>query len=116
MTLVREPRTTALLVALHRLVEAGPESRRAVGVAEALGREPEPPGVLFLTGIPMENRVPEFRSLVRYLQIQAHPAGLDLGQQHRVARYGVELVQRGSALAHPSRCSRENLLERVRSA
>lgn len=35
----REPRTTALLVALHRLVEAGSESRRAVGVAEALGRE-----------------------------------------------------------------------------
>ncbi|HEX5567995.1 MAG TPA: DEAD/DEAH box helicase [Streptomyces sp.] len=31
-----EPRTTALLVALHRLVEAGPETRRAVDTARAL--------------------------------------------------------------------------------
>jgi superfamily II DNA or RNA helicase len=38
----RDPRTTALLVALHRLVEAGPEARRAVGVAEKLGAELEP--------------------------------------------------------------------------
>ena len=34
-----EPRTTALLIALHRLVEAGPEARRAVDVAGRLGPE-----------------------------------------------------------------------------
>ncbi|MBO4260507.1 DEAD/DEAH box helicase [Streptomyces griseorubiginosus] len=33
-----EPRTTALVVALHRLVEAGPELRRAVDIAEGLDR------------------------------------------------------------------------------
>ena len=33
-----EPRTTALVVALHRLVEAGPELRRAVDTAEQLDR------------------------------------------------------------------------------
>jgi superfamily II DNA or RNA helicase len=38
----RDPRTTALLVALHRLVTAGPEARRAVGAAEALGAELAP--------------------------------------------------------------------------
>ncbi|MCL2552982.1 MAG: DEAD/DEAH box helicase [Actinomycetia bacterium] len=38
----RAPRTTALVVALHRLVEAGPQARRAVGVAEALDRELAP--------------------------------------------------------------------------
>ena len=31
-----QPRTTALVIALHRLVAAGPEARRAVGAAEAL--------------------------------------------------------------------------------
>ncbi|MFG2788678.1 DEAD/DEAH box helicase [Streptomyces sp. NPDC048419] len=34
-----EPRTTALVVALHRLVEAGPELRRAVDTAEQLDRK-----------------------------------------------------------------------------
>lgn len=34
-----EPRTTALVVALHRLVEAGPELRRAVDTAEQLERK-----------------------------------------------------------------------------
>ncbi len=38
----RDPRVTALLVALHRLVAAGPEARRAVGTAEALGAELAP--------------------------------------------------------------------------
>ncbi|WP_327680685.1 DEAD/DEAH box helicase [Streptomyces sp. NBC_00467] len=33
-----EPRTSALVVALHRLVEAGPDARRAVDAAEALAR------------------------------------------------------------------------------
>ncbi|BBC33232.1 Helicase SNF2 [Streptomyces graminofaciens] len=33
-----EPRTTALVVALHVLVEAGPEARRAVGAATALSQ------------------------------------------------------------------------------
>ncbi len=37
-----DARTTALLVALHRLVEAGSEARRAVGAAEAIDRELEP--------------------------------------------------------------------------
>ncbi|MBY8877541.1 DEAD/DEAH box helicase [Actinacidiphila acidipaludis] len=37
----RDPRTTALLVALHRLVEAGPEARRAVDTAAKLGPELE---------------------------------------------------------------------------
>jgi hypothetical protein len=32
----REPRTTALVVALHRLVEAGPEACRAVDAAKVL--------------------------------------------------------------------------------
>ncbi|MBM9510721.1 SNF2-related protein, partial [Actinacidiphila acididurans] len=36
------PGTTALLVALHRLVRAGPQARRAVEVAEALAAELEP--------------------------------------------------------------------------
>ncbi|NJP44571.1 DEAD/DEAH box helicase [Actinacidiphila epipremni] len=38
----RDPGQTALLVALHRLVEAGPAARRAVAAAEALERELEP--------------------------------------------------------------------------
>ncbi|MEO3753184.1 DEAD/DEAH box helicase [Streptomyces sp. B6B3] len=37
-----EPRTTALVVALHRLVEAGPEARRAVNAAEGLARALDP--------------------------------------------------------------------------
>jgi hypothetical protein len=36
------PGTTALLIALHRLVEAGPEARRAAGVAERLTAELTP--------------------------------------------------------------------------
>lgn len=38
----QDVRTTELLIALHRLVEAGSEARRALGTAEAIGRELEP--------------------------------------------------------------------------
>ncbi|MFI2204887.1 DEAD/DEAH box helicase [Streptomyces sp. NPDC020192] len=37
-----EPRTTALVMALHVLVEAGPDARRAVGTAAALAERLEP--------------------------------------------------------------------------
>ncbi|MEV0226158.1 SNF2-related protein [Streptomyces sp. NPDC050704] len=58
------PAPAALVVDEAHYVK-NPDARRSRAVAEWTGRCER---VLFLTGTPMENRVEEFRALVRYLQ------------------------------------------------
>ncbi|MFE2049178.1 DEAD/DEAH box helicase [Streptomyces sp. NPDC059459] len=80
-----EPRTTALVVALHVLVEAGPEARRAVDAAAALVRRLDPlladarPAAgrigLLLAGRERKNRALEAVAAIRSLTDEAEREG-----------------------------------------
>ncbi len=80
-----------------------PETRRSRTVAEWVGRCDR---VLFLTGTPMENRVAEFRTLVRHLQPELLPR---IGDDSGVA--GSRAFRRAVAPAYLRRNQQDVLTE-----
>lgn len=80
-----------------------PDTRRSKAVAAWAGHCER---VLFLTGTPMENRVQEFRTLVRYLQPALLPA-----IQHGTAAAGPHAFRKSVAPAYLRRNQRDVLSE-----
>lgn len=80
-----------------------PDTRRSRAVAAWTGQCER---VLFLTGTPMENRVEEFRTLVRYLQPALLPA-----LRHTTAAAGPHAFRKSVAPAYLRRNQRDVLTE-----
>ncbi|WP_329175101.1 DEAD/DEAH box helicase [Streptomyces sp. NBC_01477] len=98
------PRVAMLVVDEAHYVK-NPETRRSLAVAAWAARGER---VLFMTGTPMENRVAEFRSLVRHLQ----PGLLDRpGAAERAGAAGSQAFRRAVAPAYLRRNQRDVLAE-----
>jgi len=99
----RTPPSPALLVVDEAHYVKNPDAKRSTAVNRIAANSER---VLFLTGTPMENRIDEFRNLVRHLRPEVAAA---MGPEH--AAIGVEPFRRAAAPVYLRRNQQDVLTE-----